>query len=294
MDSTINSKNVQNLGAAWVFQIPVGLSAFGSANTMPVIMGNTVYFQDLVLNIYALDLQTGNLKWKVENNWRDNGPNGVAVGYGKVFAPSSVYTFAAYDINNGNKIWETPISGIDVTGADLPGLVDCRIHRRPEGLLKVESPVHAEARVGHSGVDALVGHRANLLARGLGVERPVPEPERCLAAHRGRIAPELENLLDRGGQEATRRSLAVSLDGLRTRSHYEDEANESKHNELASADGIAIVLGIHVTIVPAPSPGLKEQPCPGKTQGKRKVVRWHRMSLRGAQPFMDLRRTGRG
>lgn len=59
MDSAINSSNVSTLGAAWVFNVPSGQSTFGSISTSPIIMGNTVYIQDLGNNTMALDLATG-------------------------------------------------------------------------------------------------------------------------------------------------------------------------------------------------------------------------------------------
>lgn len=45
-DSTINSSNAGGLGLAWFFRIP-GVGAYGGAASTPIIMGDTVYFQDL-------------------------------------------------------------------------------------------------------------------------------------------------------------------------------------------------------------------------------------------------------
>ena len=63
MNSTINSGNVNDLGLAWSFKI-LGIGSYGGAASNPIIMGDTVYFQDLRGNIVALDLQSGKPIWE--------------------------------------------------------------------------------------------------------------------------------------------------------------------------------------------------------------------------------------
>ena len=121
-DATINSGNVKNLGVAWAIPLP-GQGIFGAASTTPIIMGNTVYFQDLGNNIFAIDLATGAIKWKKLYNESNIGPNGVAVGWGKVFGSADPYNMAALDINTGNQLWLSPISNQPTTGTDIqPGV----------------------------------------------------------------------------------------------------------------------------------------------------------------------------
>jgi len=43
-----------------------GVSEWGAATTNPLIIGNTVYFQDLKSNIYAVDFKTGKQLWMKE------------------------------------------------------------------------------------------------------------------------------------------------------------------------------------------------------------------------------------
>ncbi len=99
-DSSINSTNVARLKLAW----STSLSSFPlDVDTNPIILGNDVYVQDVGFNIYKLDFATGKVVWHAqkpipsnENSpgqspyslpaW--NGPNGVAVGWGKVFGSS--------------------------------------------------------------------------------------------------------------------------------------------------------------------------------------------------------------
>jgi outer membrane protein assembly factor BamB len=122
MDSNINSGNVKNLGANWAIPLP-GQGIFGAASTTPIIMGNTVYFQDLGNNIFAIDLVTGAIKWTKLYNESNIGPNGVAVGWGKVFGSADPYSMAALDINTGNQLWQSTVSNQPTTGTDIqPGL----------------------------------------------------------------------------------------------------------------------------------------------------------------------------
>ena len=117
-DSGINSGNVNNLGVAWAYPF-VGQGIFGSASTMPIIMGNTVYVQDLGNNVFALDLATGKVKWQTIYNESNIGPNGVAVGWGKVFGSADPFNMVALDANTGKELWRTPVSAQPTTGTDI-------------------------------------------------------------------------------------------------------------------------------------------------------------------------------
>ncbi len=116
--SNINSDNVKNLGVDWALPLP-GQGIYGAASTTPIIMGDTVYFQDLGNNIFAVDLATGTIKWKVLFNEPNIGPNGIAVGWGKVFGSSDPYNIVALDMNTGKQIWKTQISTQPTTGIDI-------------------------------------------------------------------------------------------------------------------------------------------------------------------------------
>jgi outer membrane protein assembly factor BamB len=118
LDSSINSGNVNTLGVAWSVPIP-GVGLFGSASTTPIIMGNTVFFQDLGNNIFALDLTTGATKWQKLYNESNVGPNGVAIGWGKVFATADPYNIAALDMNSGKQLWLSPVSNNPTAGTDI-------------------------------------------------------------------------------------------------------------------------------------------------------------------------------
>jgi len=122
MDADINSGNVNSLGVAWAIPLP-GQGIFGAASTTPIIMGDTAYFQDLGNNIFAIDLESGDIKWQKLYNDSNIGPNGVAVGWGKVFGSADPYNMAALDVITGEQLWITTISDQVTKGTDIqPGI----------------------------------------------------------------------------------------------------------------------------------------------------------------------------
>lgn len=123
IDSAISSKTAGNLKATWSFPIP-GISAFGAAASNPIIIGDRVFLQDLQCNVFALDLQTGEPIWsKFYNVTNVIGPNGPAVGWGKVFVAKDLYNVTALEAETGEEIWSTRLSDINTTGIDIQPLV---------------------------------------------------------------------------------------------------------------------------------------------------------------------------
>jgi len=116
-DSKINLSNVSSLGVAWEFPIP-GIGEWGAAATNPLILGETVYLQDLKSNLFAIDLKTGKLDWKKDYNLDAYGPNGPAIGWDKIFLQKGHYEIAALDMT-GNELWSTKLSEIENVGIDI-------------------------------------------------------------------------------------------------------------------------------------------------------------------------------
>ena len=85
-DSGIDTSSVGRLGIAWSYALEPTGSSNGAAATNPLIVGDTVYLADLDSNIHAIDLRTGERRWRIRNDAPVFGPNGVAVGWGRVFA----------------------------------------------------------------------------------------------------------------------------------------------------------------------------------------------------------------
>lgn len=114
-DAEIDSSNVDALGIAWVYPI-LGIGSYGGAASNPLIADGIVYFQDLASNVVALDLETGEQIWFAEFDEVVLGPNGPALGYGKLIINSSVDSFAALDLETGETLWEQ-LTGERPTGA---------------------------------------------------------------------------------------------------------------------------------------------------------------------------------
>jgi glucose dehydrogenase len=115
--SLISSQNVNQLCVAWTVPIS-GISVSGAMATAPIVADGVVYLQDLKSNVYAVDLQSGALKWKRLYQADNFGPNGVAVDQGKVFVTSSMQTIAALDAATGAPLWTRQIPFADTQGID--------------------------------------------------------------------------------------------------------------------------------------------------------------------------------
>ena len=54
----------------------------------------------------AIDLETGDVKWSKDYNSANVGPNGVTIGYDKVFGATTDFAFAL-DIDTGEEVWRS-------------------------------------------------------------------------------------------------------------------------------------------------------------------------------------------
>jgi outer membrane protein assembly factor BamB/cytochrome c553 len=126
--SKIDSGNVDQLGIAWTVPIKGG-GTFGNYASTPVIADGVVYTQDLTSNVKAIDLETGDVKWSRDYNAADVGPNGLALGYGKIYGATSDFAFAL-DKNTGDEVWRSQKltrnanEGIDMA----PGVFDNTVY----------------------------------------------------------------------------------------------------------------------------------------------------------------------
>jgi glucose dehydrogenase len=117
--SSINSGNVGLLKVAWRYNISA-IGAFGALPTIPLILGNTVYFHDISANAYAVDLTTGTTKWmKTYNSQGLEGPFGVAVGYGKLFMQKDNFVMVGLNLSDGHEVWSSRVNTVNTSGIDI-------------------------------------------------------------------------------------------------------------------------------------------------------------------------------
>ncbi|HZR81125.1 MAG TPA: PQQ-binding-like beta-propeller repeat protein [Candidatus Binatia bacterium] len=126
-DSPIRASSFGRLAVAWEAVLPAR-GAYGAASTTPLVLGDTVYIQDLQSDVLALDRATGAERWRKIYNLFTVGPNGVAVGWGKLYANKGTRDLAALDLATGEEIWtrtlpRTPTEGIDIQPTVYANLV---------------------------------------------------------------------------------------------------------------------------------------------------------------------------
>jgi outer membrane protein assembly factor BamB len=104
LDAAIDASNVAQLHEVWRLPFEHG-SAYGFITSNPLIVGGTVYVQDLASRVYAVDRDSGALRWAAGEIAPGLGPNGIAIGWGKVFATAGDVGIAAFDTGDGRELW---------------------------------------------------------------------------------------------------------------------------------------------------------------------------------------------
>ena len=126
--SKIDSGNVDQLGIAWTVPIKGG-GTFGNYASTPIVADGVVYTQDLTSNVKAIDLETGDVKWSRDYDAEDVGPNGVALGYSKIYGATSDFAFAL-DKDTGDEVWRSQkLTRNANEGLDMaPGVFDATVY----------------------------------------------------------------------------------------------------------------------------------------------------------------------
>jgi len=143
----IDSSSVSGLQSAWTLPLNVS-SAFGSYASAPIISNGVMYSQDLVSNVQAIDVESGEVLWTATFEQPDHGPNGVVVVNGLVYGATPTEAFAL-DQKTGNEVWSVQLTKNEHEGIDMaPGYHD--------GLVYVSTvPVNVEEFYGGGAVGIL-------------------------------------------------------------------------------------------------------------------------------------------
>lgn len=122
--SGIASDTVNGLTEAWTFEIPGG-AAYGTLVSNPVVHGDNLYVVDANSNLYALNRETGEQVWTIQNDepLPSGGPNGIAIGYGKLAYQSGESSVSLVDLQSGEELWRKDIEGPRGEGITLAPLI---------------------------------------------------------------------------------------------------------------------------------------------------------------------------
>ncbi len=110
--SPITAGSLRNLTTAWM------VPASGGLPTSPIVVGDSVFVEDQVGEVFDLDLSSGHVVWKTPPTGYSVGPEGVAVGWGKVFGVTPTSLFAL-DETTGRQLWSTRLTHTATDGIDV-------------------------------------------------------------------------------------------------------------------------------------------------------------------------------
>src|ERR1700761_4885122 len=111
IESDINTSNVSTLKPAWAVTLQ-GAGTFGTFAANPVFSpdGKSVYLQDLSNDVFAVNLESGEIEWEYDvpaSATNQEGPNGVSFYEGDLYGETNTAAFAL-SAETGEKVWETP------------------------------------------------------------------------------------------------------------------------------------------------------------------------------------------
>lgn len=116
--SPITAATISKVVTAW--SVPMK----GALTTAPIIVGDRIYVEDNSGSVVSIDPVTGHVMWRTAALGFSIGPNGVAIGWGKVFAATSDGV-AALDADTGRILWNRRLTAPTSGGVDMqPTVVD--------------------------------------------------------------------------------------------------------------------------------------------------------------------------
>jgi outer membrane protein assembly factor BamB len=119
----IDSSTVSKLKQVWSLPL-TKQSTYGSYASTPIISKGVIYSQDLVSNVQAISLESGEVQWEKSYESPSHGPNGLAVAEGLVFGATADAAFAL-DQETGKEVWSTPLTRNSHESIDMaPGYND--------------------------------------------------------------------------------------------------------------------------------------------------------------------------
>jgi outer membrane protein assembly factor BamB/plastocyanin len=123
LHAAIDSSNVAQLELAWTFPVTAP-GSYGGMTASTLVVGDTVYVQDMQSNVFALNRDTGEVRWEKRYEVPSEGPNGVAAGYGMIYGSTGDDgEMFALDAQDGHEIWRVKLTTNPSTGIDIAPVV---------------------------------------------------------------------------------------------------------------------------------------------------------------------------
>jgi alcohol dehydrogenase (cytochrome c) len=123
----LSAANVGRLEVSWRFRPTGPLERYGLFATTPLINHGTVYVEDLRSNVFAISQVTGKVRWSKRFNAINDGPNGLALGAGRLYGATDNAAFALSP-SSGRLLWTRYLTSasqqfVDVAPVYWHGLV---------------------------------------------------------------------------------------------------------------------------------------------------------------------------
>jgi alcohol dehydrogenase (cytochrome c) len=100
----ISAANVGALRPVWRFRFRIPTTDAGTFTATPVVAGGVVYIQDMKSNVFALDLDSGKLRWRHLFAATNPGPDGLTVAQNRVYGATDTTAFAL-SATTGRLLW---------------------------------------------------------------------------------------------------------------------------------------------------------------------------------------------
>jgi outer membrane protein assembly factor BamB len=120
--SIIDADNVSRLAPRWRFALTGARTFAGIFASTPVADADTIYLQDLQSDVYALDRESGKVRWAHRYRAANDGPNGLAVADGRVYGATDSDAFAL-SAQTGVELWRRHLTSASEQFVDIAPVV---------------------------------------------------------------------------------------------------------------------------------------------------------------------------
>ena len=165
--TALDARTIPGLKVRWRFRLHANATDFGAMTSNPIIRGNTVYLQDSTSSVYALDVETGALRWKHTFDAPNDGPNGLTISGSRIYGATDT-TALALDAATGRMLWSRRLANQHEQFIGIAPIVDRgRVYVSTQGF----------APGGRGVLYALSAATGGIVWRFQTIKEPWPHPE---------------------------------------------------------------------------------------------------------------------